>query len=115
MRRVWLVGLGLLLVIGATGWYYLVGTPQYSIYRLSVAFQERDIEEVERYIDIDRVSDEAFAAVEAIQAKRQAASGSEGLGTAFADGLIELLKPMLKTRLKDELRMQLRKATEEGG
>ena len=32
-----------------------------------------------------------------------------------AGGLIELLRPMIKARFRDELRMQIRKASEEGG
>jgi len=115
MRRAVLVGPALLILASAISWYYIIGTPQYSIYRMSAAIHARDAEEAELYIDIDRVSDEAFDMVLTAQADRKKRSaGSATWGEAMADGLIELLKPAMKARFRDELRTQLRKVSEEG-
>jgi hypothetical protein len=97
MRRALVLGLVVLLIAAAGGWYYISGTPQYSLYRMGAAMAARDAEEAEQYIDIERVADRA---VDAIYEGRSKPVASEGWGAAMADGFLELLKPVVKARTK---------------
>ncbi|MBI2013924.1 MAG: DUF2939 domain-containing protein [Candidatus Rokubacteria bacterium] len=48
------------LVIGlGAGWYYVAGAPQYSLYLLALAFQDRDEAAIARHFDVEQVAADA--------------------------------------------------------
>lgn len=116
--RIVLVAALLLSGLGAGGWYYVSGTPTYSLHRLAVAVDARDVAEAERYIDVDRVADEAADTVieELLKGPTRGASSDpwKRLGERLAAGFVEAMKPVIKARYRDELRARVRKAIEEG-
>ena len=119
MRRPWwsrvLVGILTAIAISLFAiWYALSGTPQYSLYQLAKSIQARDIETAQRYIDLDRVADEATDTFVDFARSEVGSSGVQGFGQDLAQGLIELMLPALKARVRDKFRTQLRKAIEEG-
>ncbi len=112
-RRKWLRALGIVFAIIAASsvaaWYFLSGTPEYSLYQLSRAIQAKDAEAAQRYIDLDRVADEATDTV--IDFARSKTSVGR---PQLAQGLIELLLPALKAGVRDKFRTQLRETVEGG-
>lgn len=119
-QRTQLVLITALIVAGSIlgAWYYVVGTPKYSLYRLAAAVDARDTEEVERYLDIDRVADNVtdvlLEAMKRLRRQTREADPRQRFGDEMAQGLVELMKPTIKARFRDEFREQVRKEVEEG-
>ena len=87
-------------------WYYVMGTPQYSLYRLAAALHRHDAAAAERFVDVDRI---AQAASEVIagdylgQEPRGAqVLGSLGLGSAQA-AAARALRPLVAQRVRAEM------------
>ncbi|HEV8533013.1 MAG TPA: DUF2939 domain-containing protein [Methylomirabilota bacterium] len=56
--RRWL-GIAVLAVALLSGWFYVVGTPSYSLYRFAHALHSRDPAGALAYVDVDRVAEAA--------------------------------------------------------
>ena len=96
-----------LLLALLSGWYYLMGTPQYSIYRFAVAIRDRDAAAAERFVDVDRVALAASDVVvgEYLAGNSRAARGIEALGQGTARGAAaQALKPLVAARVRAEIR-----------
>ena len=48
-----------LVLAALVGWYYLMGTPQYSLSRFAGAIHAHDAAAAERFVDVDRVAQAA--------------------------------------------------------
>lgn len=95
-------------------WYYLMGTPQYSVYRLALAIGAHDVAAAERFVDVDRV---AFAASdvivgEYIRSDARAAHAFESVRPGAARSVVgQAMKPLVAARVRSEIR----KMAESGG
>jgi hypothetical protein len=108
-----LVAAAALLLVALCGWYYLEGTPQYSLYRFGAAVHDRDAAAAERFVDVDRV---AAAASEVIVSDYVAGNPKVGqelgaLGPGVVRGAGQVVKSLVAARLRGEIR----KMAESGG
>ena len=112
--KVKIVALALTLAILSGGGYAFwswTRTPAYSLRQIQTALEAHDVAKFEKHIDVQSVSsrlidDLTGKALE--ESKPQ--SGAESLGTAFAVGLIQLVKP----RLVEAIQEQAARLVEEG-
>ena len=98
---------GALLLAVLVVWYYLTGTPQYSVYRLTTALGARDAAAAERFVDVDRVAQSASDVIAAAYLVRQpkAAQALEGLGLGGARAnAARALEPLVAARVRAEIR-----------
>lgn len=96
------------LVLAALGfWYYLMGAPQYSLYRLAHALDAHDLGAAERFVDVDRVAEAASEVImrEYLRANTRSAPSLEALGQAGARSAAgQMMKPLVAARVRSELR-----------
>jgi len=87
-------------------WYYVMGTPQYSLYRLAAALHRHDAPAAERFVDVDRIAQAAseLIAGEYLDQEPRAAQvlGSLGPGSARATAA-RALRPLVAERVKMEI------------
>ncbi len=99
-------------------WYYVSGTPQYTLYKLSKAIRAHDVEGAERYVDIDRVADDATQTIVTAgfsqQRSAEASSALERLGQSVAKGTIRFMLSALKADVREEWRREFIKMVEGG-
>jgi hypothetical protein len=101
----WLLPAAALLLVVLLVWYYVMGTPQYSLYRLAGALERHDTAATERFVDVDRI---AQAASEIIagdyleqEPRAEKVLGALGLGSARAGA--RALKPLVAERIRAEI------------
>jgi hypothetical protein len=96
------------------GWYYLMGTPQYSLYRFAGAIHAHHEAAAERFVDVDRVAQAASDVIvaEHLRGNSKAAQALEALGLGAARSVAgQALKPLVAARVRGEIR----KMAETGG
>ncbi|HYR09873.1 MAG TPA: DUF2939 domain-containing protein [Longimicrobium sp.] len=106
-KRILIVAVpALVLVAAGGGWTYYRGTPQYSLKQAANAVREHDREAFQKYVAVDSVVagtvDELVA--RGMEEARKEAEGQEGfaaLGAELAGTLVQGLKPMLVSELRD--------------
>jgi hypothetical protein len=95
-------------------WYYVMGTPQYSLYRLAAALHRHDAAAAERFVDVDRIAQAASEVIagDYLDQEPRAARvlGSSGLGSARATAA-RALRPFVAERVRAEIARMAR----EGG
>ncbi len=102
----------ILLICGFVGWNYVKSTPQYSLYQMYKAVDNRDYESFVKYVDtdslIDNVVDKALTASQTQQAQ-EATQKDEWyqLGYQFGQGLVAMMKPALKEQVKTQFKKQI--------
>lgn len=110
----WLLPAAALLLFVLATWYYVMGTPQYSLYRLSAALRDHDASGAERFVDIDRVAQAASETMAAdyLEHEPRAERVLEGLGQGGARATAaRALKPFVAQRVRAEIG----KMAQEGG
>ena len=103
----WLVAVAVVALATVSGWYYLMGTPQYSLSRFAAAIHGRDAAAAERFIDVDRVSQAAadVVASEYLGGNSAAGRAIEALGQGTARTVAgHALRPLVAARVRDEIR-----------
>lgn len=101
----------LVLTGGALVYWHWTRTPTYSLRQIQKALETHDVAKFEKYVDIESVSSRLIDDLMSRALKEtQSQSGAEGLGTALAAGLVQLMKP----RLVDAIREQALRVVEEG-
>jgi hypothetical protein len=103
----WPLASAALLLVVLVAWYYLIGTPQYSIYRLAGALRDRDAAAAERFVDVNRVAQSASDVVVAEYLIREpkAAQALEALGKGGArETAARALEPLVAARVHAEIR-----------
>jgi Protein of unknown function (DUF2939) len=103
-----------LVLVGLLGWFYLMGTPQYSLYRFSLAIGAHDAAAAERFVDVDRIALAASDVIvaEYIRSDAKAAHAFEAPGNGAARSLVgQAMKPLVAGRVRGEVR----KMAETGG
>ncbi len=96
------------------GWYYLMGTPQYSLYRFAGAIHAHDAATAERFVDVDRVAQAASDVIvaEYLRGNSKAEQALEALGQGAATAVAgQAMKPLVAARVRGEIR----KMAESGG
>ena len=87
-------------------WYYVMGTPQYSLYRLAAALHRHDAAAAERFVDVDRVALEASEVIAAAYLEQEPraaqALGSLGVGSVRATA-VRALRPLVAGRVRAEI------------
>lgn len=100
LNPLYLIG-GLLLVLSITtlsGYFYLRSTPQFSIYQMGKAVQQRDYEKFKRYVDVDTVVDNVFA-----EAMKDVDVEDAGIFSSLVLSLAESAKETAKTSFKSSV------------
>ncbi len=101
LKSRWVIGTLVTISIVAIGFYYFVGTPQYSMWQLKQAAIHQDTDKAMRFINIDKLIDNVWpkftSAMMTEAAKQEDPFGM--LGTMLGLGLIENMKPMLKEQI----------------
>jgi Protein of unknown function (DUF2939) len=103
-----------LVLVALLVWYYLMGTPQYSLSRFAGAINAHDAAAAERFVDVDRVAQAASEVIVAdyLRGNSKAASAIEALGQGAARSVAgQAVKPLVAARVRGELR----KMAEAGG
>lgn len=121
-KWVWTVGGIVIVALGLGGGYYWVsGTPQYSLYQIGKAVENRDSETFYKYVDIDSVVDSFTDWVWKEMEEEMAGGKPEdewaSWGYELGKGFAELIMPAMKERIKEGLRSEITKTiegTEEG-
>jgi len=100
----------LVVVAGAGAWFFgFTRSPAYSLGELAKAGQARDMDGVQKYLDIDAVIDQLLdIAISKVLAESGEADPS-------AAGMIEMMKPMLAEQLKEEIRKSIEEGKGAGG
>ena len=105
LRR--LVAVAALALATLSGWYYLMGTPQYSLSRFAAAIHAHDAAAAERFINVDRVSQAAsdVVASEYLGGNSAAARAIEALGEGTARTVAgQAVRPLVAARVRAEIR-----------
>ena len=95
-----------LLLSALVVWYYLMGTPQYSLYRLAAALHSHDTAGAERFVDVDRIAQAAGETIAAdyLEHEPRAAQVLEALGQGSARSTAaRALKPLVAQRVRAEI------------
>ncbi|HEX9124994.1 MAG TPA: DUF2939 domain-containing protein [Methylomirabilota bacterium] len=103
----WSLPAASLLLAVLVAWYYLMGTPQYSVYRLTAALHDRDVTAAERFIDVNRVAQSAsdVIVVDYLTREPKAAQALEALGQGGARATAaRALEPLVAARVRAEIR-----------
>ncbi len=96
-----------LLLVALVAWYFLIGTPQYSVYRLTGALHDRDATGAERFIDVNRVAQSAsdVIVVDYLTREPRAAKALEALGQGGARATAaRALEPLVASRVRAEIK-----------
>jgi hypothetical protein len=110
----WLLPAAALLLASLVVWYYLMGTPQYSLYRLAAAVHGHDAAAAERFIDVDRIAQAAseMMAGDYLEHEPRAGQVLEAMGQGGARATAaRALKPLIA----DRVRAEIAKMAREGG
>jgi len=117
------VAIGIIVLFGVIGggYYWISGTPQYSLYQIGRAVENRDSETFYKYVDIDSVvnsfTDWAWKEMEEMMAEEKPEDEWASWGYELGKGFAELMMPAMKERIKEGLRSEITKTiegTEEG-
>ena len=111
----WLLPAAALLLSVLVASYYLIGTPQYSLYLLAVAVHGHDPGSAERFVDVDRIAQAASETIAADYLEHEPRAGQvlEALGQGSArTTAARALKPLVAQRVRAEM---ARMAREGGG
>jgi hypothetical protein len=100
-----------LLAGGTFAYWHWTHTPTYSLRQIQKALETHDVAKFEKHVDIQSVSSRLIDDMMSHALKEtQPQSGAEGLGTALAAGLVQLMKP----RLVEAIREQAVRLVEQG-
>jgi len=102
----WLLPAAALLLSVLVVWYYLMGTPQYSLYRFAAALHSHDPGSAERFVDVDRIAQAASETIAADYLGHEPRAGQvlEALGRGSARATAaRALKPLVAQRVRAEM------------
>jgi hypothetical protein len=102
----WLLPAAALLLSVLVASYYLMGTPQYSLYRLAVAAHGHDPGSAERFVDVERIAQAASETIAADYLEHEPRAGQvlEALGQGSArTTAARALKPLVAQRVRAEI------------
>lgn len=83
------------------GYYYFTSTPTYSLYQIKKAIESHDSTAFNKYVDVDRVTDDLLA------------EATKEIGSELQDNPFAGLAKTLLLSMKDELKSKINKSIEE--
>jgi predicted nucleic acid-binding protein len=93
-----------LVLAALVGWYYVMGTPQYSFSRFAGAIHAHDAAAAERFVDVDRVAQAASDVIVAEYLRGNSKAG-QALGQGAARSVAgQAVKSLVAARVRGELR-----------
>jgi hypothetical protein len=101
-KKLLIIGVAVIAVVLAGAFYYIKGTPQYSLYMLKKAIEQNDSEGAMKYLDVDSIVDTAMVNVmKDVSKKSETFSDNdfEAAGAALGAGLFMMMKPAIKDAL----------------
>ena len=98
----WLLPAAALLLAALLVWYYVMGTPQYSLYRLAAALHRHDAAEAERFVDVDRIAQAASELIAGDYLGREPRA-AQVLGSFGLGGAVRALRPLVAERVRAEI------------
>jgi hypothetical protein len=104
-NKVLLGSLGAVIIL-ASGTYWFLGTPQYSMWRFKTAVTKHDGESAMRYFNIDKTVDNVWPKMtSALLAEAQKSDDTFGfMGLLLGSGMVDNMKPMIKEQLRTGLK-----------
>lgn len=105
--------------MSAGGFHYLKGTPTYSLYQIAKAVRDRDVHTFRKHFDLESITgtlvDEIMQETRDEMEKKKPGDEWEKVGAAMGKSFLEMILPMVKKRLKNELDSQLTRLIENAG
>jgi ankyrin repeat protein len=89
-------------------YYWIVGTPSYSLYLANRSLEDRDYETFQQFFDVDRFSTDAASMLVS------SAYAQNAKGAGLERGVIALLEPSLLQKAKDTIKENIRSTVEQG-
>lgn len=108
MKKTIIIVVIILALLASGSFYYFIGTPTYSLYKLKKAVQNHDSAKFNKYVDVDRVVENLFETASAQMEKEIGDSKDNPLGE-FG---IDLAKGLLST-FKEGMKNEINKSIEE--
>jgi hypothetical protein len=102
-----------LLVLAVLGFFYVISSPRYALYRLGAAMQEHKVAEAERYFDVERIADHAAEIIVGDYLARQPppSGDAEIRGRRLvADMAKRRMRPQVVTWVRAEIRRSVERA-----
>ena len=96
-----------IVLIVAGLFFYIKGTPRYSLYQFRSAVDDRDVDGAMKYLDIDSIVDKLAQDVITPREEPPAQNEYEQMGRNFGKGLMMLMLPALKEAAKTGIREQI--------
>ncbi len=100
-----------LIIIAISIWQYVIRTPQYSIYQMYKTVQAHDYQSFIKYFDVDSIAenivDKAFEETKETSKDEAGDNAWYELGKNFAEGLMIMMKPKLKEEFRNEIKKQI--------
>jgi hypothetical protein len=95
---------GILLIGSVIALLYWIQTPTHSFHQILDALETHDVTQFEQYVDIESVSSRLVDDVMSMAlAEDQQKSEAEELGSAFAAGLLQMMKPSLVALIHEQV------------
>ncbi|MBU1092071.1 DUF2939 domain-containing protein [Patescibacteria group bacterium] len=103
-NKLLLIVLGAVIVLGG-GFYWFMGTPQYSMWQLKTAIAKHDSELAMKYFNVDKMVDNVWPKMtSALMTEAQQSDDTLGfMGILLGSGIVDNMKPMIKEQLKTSL------------
>jgi hypothetical protein len=97
-----LLGVIALGLVAGGGYYWWIGTPEYSLMQLRSGIEQHNAETVFHYVDIDQIFDNLWSEMTAtlVSDLQGSGDGASAFGSALGMGLVQSMKPALKDALK---------------
>jgi hypothetical protein len=114
---IWLlVVLGIIVIVGALGWMYIKGTPQYSLYKMAKAVEKKDYTTFSKYFNVDAVIDDLLdkAIVESQKTMESQLAASSAEEKKLAQQYFENLINQMRTQMKEKAKADIKKQVEGG-
>lgn len=91
------------------GFYWFIGTPQYSMWQLKTAVAKHDSELAMKYFNIDKMVDNMWPKMtSALMTEAQKSDDTFGImGLLLGSGIVDNMKPMIKEQLRTNLKETL--------
>jgi hypothetical protein len=92
------IGLAIAIVAGATYRYFLIRSPEYAFAQIKSSIEQHDKDRFHEFVDLDSLLSHGIDDLMAGQQKKD-----DSLATAFATGLVAVMKPALVAVVKDQV------------
>ena len=102
MKKIAIMVAFLAFIIGGSSYYYIVGTPTYSLYKIKKAIQNHDSTEFNKYIDVERVVSSLIDdASKNMQEDDSLSEFSKNLAQTFLPALKETLRNSINKSIEE--------------